>query len=212
VERESVVDTLGKLFSPSLRWTTYCLLVMTLAINSGWYGLILWIPTLFKQVGYSQGSIYSSALLVACSNLPGNLIALLLIDRPEVGRKGLYVGSMLLAAGLALVLGFSEEKGVVVAAAMGYNMVSVGAWNSLEVLMAEVYPTEVRSIASGALHSCGRVGSLVAQLADGALLKQGVPVLLAVNAGLMLMGCAGGCLLPAGLAGATLSDRVGDDD
>ena len=97
---------------------------------------------------------------------------------------------------------------MVVGAAMGYNMVSVGAWNSLECLIAETYPTEVRGVASGTLHSCGRIGSLVAQLVDGFLLKQGVVVLLAVNAGLMLMGCVGGILMPSEKAGVRLSDTV----
>ena len=98
---------LSKLFAPSLRWSTYSLFVMTMAINSGWYGLILWIPSLFKAVGYSEGSIYSSALLVALSNLPGNVLSLYLIDMPGVGRKRLFVGSMLAAGFLALVLGLT---------------------------------------------------------------------------------------------------------
>ena len=75
--------------------------------------------------------------------------------------------------------------------------------------MAESYPTEVRGIASGALHSCGRIGSMLAQLADGFLLSQGAITLLSVNAGIMLLGCIGGWRLPAELAGASLSDRVG---
>ena len=159
-------------------------------------------------MGYSNENVYGDALLVALSNLPGNVAALLLIDQPAVGRKGLYVGSMVAAALCAFVMGWRREQAVVVGAAMGYNMVSVGAWNSLECLIAETYPTEVRSVASGALHSCGRLGSLLAQVADGFLLRQGVLVLLAVNAGIMMVGCVAGVFLPIDKAGARLSDHV----
>jgi len=195
-EGHSSASHVLKLFSPRLRFTTAMLAVMVCSINFGWYGLVLWMPSLFEKVGYSQGSVYSSALLVAFANLPGNVVSILVVDRPEVGRKRLYVGSMLAAAALAVIFGCSSTKVLVVAAAMGYNAVSVGAWNSLECMLAESYPTEVRSVASGVLHSGGRVASLLAQLIDGFMLEQGVFTLLMVNAGTMLVGCIAGMRLP----------------
>lgn len=49
-----------KLFHPNIRWTTILLMVVWFSLSFGWYGLILWIPSLFKKV-------CSCVLLVRCS-------------------------------------------------------------------------------------------------------------------------------------------------
>jgi len=89
---------------------------------------------------------------------------------------------------------------VVVSAAVCYNMVSVGAWNSLECLLTESYPTEIRTLASGVLHSSGRLASFLAQLCDGFLIQNSVFLLLLVNGGVMLAGA---------LSATALEERAG---
>lgn len=194
-----------KLFAPKLIRNTTLLLVMTALLQFGWFGLVTWIPSLFQKVGFNQGSVYSSALLVSAATIPGNIASALLADRPGVGRRRLFCGSMFAAAALALVFAFSHTTWLTVAAAMGFNMVSVGGWNSLECLTAESFPTEVRGVASGLLHSIGRVASALAQLANGFLIARSTFLLLLITAGTMLVGTCAGLLLPKEMANASLA-------
>jgi len=68
------------------------------------------LAPLYPQVGYDQGSVYGSALMVAAANAPGNIVSLFLIDHPSIGRKKLYIGSMVLASLLALCMGVSQTQ------------------------------------------------------------------------------------------------------
>ena len=75
----------GKLFLLGCVWV---------GINFGWYGLQLWLPSLFEQAGVDQ-TLYEDTALTAAANLPGNLVAICLIDR--VGRRALLTGGLILA-------------------------------------------------------------------------------------------------------------------
>jgi MFS family permease len=209
--RGGAASTYALFGSPDLRARMVCMLLGWFGLSFGWYGLVLWMPSLFAAQGLAM-SMYEDALLVALANLPGNVVSAWLIDRPEVGRKGLCVASMAGAAGCAFLLAVScsqgnveveqevmlqeAEEGVIgtiatiatptssdAAAAPSsqsrssavllvllsccFNAFATAAWNAVDVLSVEAFPTNTRTTAMGWCAACGRLGSLGAQYFNG---------------------------------------------
>ena len=103
----------------------------------------------------------------------------------------------------------STPTGAVVAACF-FNAVSVGAWNSLDCLSAESFPTSLRGTALAVLAAVGRLGSTAAQFYNAALVEVSIEILLLTSAAAMLVASALTMMLPLETAGAALSDTVGD--
>lgn len=64
---------LSDFLHPSIRRTSLLLVVCWFTLSFGWYGLILWIPTLFKQQSFELDA-YQDAFLVAGEELPRALL------------------------------------------------------------------------------------------------------------------------------------------
>jgi putative MFS transporter len=78
-----------------------------------------------------------------------------------------------------------------------------GAWNTINCLSTELFPTAVRATALGVLAAAGRLGSIAAQFVNGTL-QDHVAVLLAVTAATMLAGAASALPLPNAPASGAL--------
>jgi hypothetical protein len=140
-----MLGPLFDLFHPSIIRTTVLLTVVWWALNFGWYGLTLWLPTLFTKVGFSV-DIYQDTFLVSASNLPGNILVSLVIDR--VGRKNLLGSTLLVSTGMVVLLAFIQDyKVAVVTLACAFNAISCGCWNTLDCLSTESFPTKQRTTA-----------------------------------------------------------------
>lgn len=189
--------------SPSLRRTSLLLLAAWFALSFGWYGLVLWIPTLFKQADVEM-SVYQDSFLVAAANLPGNIVATALMD--VVGRKALMNYSLVGACLCTVFFAVAKSEALVVTAACLLNAVSVGCWNALDCLSTESFPTRLRTSSMGFLAASGRVGSIVGQFVFGAMVSVSVPALLGTAAGVLALGAVAGFLLPAEPSGKHLAD------
>lgn len=203
----------SKLYTPQLRQTTWPLQMVWFSLSFGSYGLLTWINTLFFQVHLEN--VYFNALLFAMSNLPGNLLSAYLMDR--AGRVTLLIGSVV-AAALSLVAfayvayeraqmdDASSDKGIstgwIVGAACAFQCFTISAWNAIDVMTSELFPTTVRSTGLGVCAASGRVGAMLAQFVNGALVAQPVRLLL-VAAGTLLLGALTPGFLPES------SDRTG---
>lgn len=198
-------QTLRDFFHPALRRTSVLLMVVWFSLSFGWYGLILWIPTLFKEQEFELDA-YQDAFLVAAANLPGNLLASYLMDK--MGRKRLLGYSMLLSTLFGVLFAFSPNAAMTVTTASLLNAVSVGGWNSLDCLSTESFPTSLRTTAMGLLAACGRLGSIVGQFAFGALIHVSVTALLLTAAAMLFVGAVAGLLLPQETSGRQLADSV----
>jgi VNT family MFS transporter (synaptic vesicle glycoprotein 2) len=218
-------DFLGstrKLYTVQLRQTTWPLQMVWFSLSFGSYGLLTWINTLFFQVHLKN--VYFNSLLFALSNLPGNVLSALLMDR--AGRATLLVGSVV-AASLSLVafayVAYARDQfdnntqdntdndkdapqqlstAWIVGAACAFQCFTISAWNAIDVMTSELFPTSVRSTGLGVCAASGRVGAMLAQFVNGALVAEPVLLLLVAAATLML-----GALTPALLPAA--SDKTG---
>jgi MFS family permease len=177
------------------------------SLSFGSYGLLTWINTLFVQVHLKN--VYFNALLFAFSNLPGNLMTAILMDR--VGRSAMLIGSVLAAA--ASLIGFAWCAFVlfptgIVLSACTFQCFTIAAWNTIDCMTSELFPTTVRSTGMGVCAASGRIGAMVAQFVNGALIANPVRLLLVASMTLML-GALTPCLLPnADMMGQPVHDNL----
>lgn len=203
------VRTASLLYLPSLVQTTLNLQLIWFVLSFGSYGLLTWINTLFEEVHLQN--VYTNALLFAFANLPGNVISALLMDRGSGGRARLLTGS-LLAASVSLVLFALAAvqpalgRGTIVGAACIFQACTVAAWNAVDVLSTELFPTQVRATGMGLCAASGRLGAMIAQGVNGFLVGSPARLLLVASLSLLV-----GAVAPKWLADATgqpIQDRV----
>ncbi|GFR50358.1 hypothetical protein Agub_g12568, partial [Astrephomene gubernaculifera] len=199
------------LLRPPLLRYTLPLAAGWVGLCGGWYCTVLWVPRYFEQRGARGQDVYAETFAVALANLPGNLASIWLVDR--LGRRltacvcmaGACVAALMFAAAPA-------HGGWPLAAACVFNGISVGGWNSLDMISAELYPTSLRSSGFGLLNALGRLSSFATTYAAGALMEGAAswaPLLLA--AVLLAAGSAAMLSLPEP-AGKPLQDSFCEED
>uniref|UniRef100_A0ABM0MUI8 Synaptic vesicle glycoprotein 2C-like n=1 Tax=Saccoglossus kowalevskii TaxID=10224 RepID=A0ABM0MUI8_SACKO len=149
-----------KLFQPPYLGVIVNLMAIVFTLSFGYYGLWMWFPELFLRVEQSGGSacsqlppdvtinkqnsemsVYRSSFITAASNIPGNLFAVLTVDR--LGRKVLLSGSLLLSGASVFFIWFLSSKAEVIAMSCIFGGVSVISWAVLNVISPEAYPTNM---------------------------------------------------------------------
>ena len=168
-------------------------------------------------------NVYWNALLFALSNLPGNVLSVTLMDR--TGRTSLLIGSIL-ASALSLVAfayvaaidndnnnGKTLPRGWIVLAACSFQCFGIVAWNTIDVMTSELFPTEVRSTGMGICAATGRIAAMLAQFINGATVQHPT-VLLLIAALTLAVGATTPALLPRGAdkTGQVVADNVGSKE
>ncbi|RKU01107.1 MFS transporter [Burkholderia sp. Nafp2/4-1b] len=153
-------------------------LLMLIAFNFcqaiGYYGFANWVPTLLIGQGITVTKSLLYAFIIAFAMPAGPLLAILYADR--VQRKHLIVGGAL--AVIVCGLAFGQMKAVVPLIVLGVLISLAGQTISVSfhAYQCELFPTEVRSRASGIVYSASRVGAMTSGFVIAALLKDfGVP-------------------------------------
>jgi hypothetical protein len=201
----------GKLYTPALKPTTWPLQMVWFSLSFGSYGLLTWINTLFVQVHLKN--VYFNALLFAASNLPGNLLTAMLMDR--IGRSVMLTSSVLAAAASLVSFAWCAEilyPAGIVLSACSFQCFTIAAWNTIDCMTSELFPTTVRSTGMGVCAASGRIGAMMAQFVNGALIAQPVRLLLVASFTLVL-GALTPCLLPEGgdMTGQPVHDNLGEE-
>ena len=220
-------------FSPGNRRVAALLCTVWFCLSLGWYGLIGWIPTLFKNV-HLELDVYQDSFLVAAAYLPGNIVSALLMER--IGRRGVLASSLLLACMSAIAFPFAKTEATVVLAACTLNAVSTCSceWaggppaalparaqqthaptltpppkgNALDCLSVESFPTSLRTTSLGILAATGRIGSIVGQWVFGSLIDKSIVALLSVAALFLGVGAIAAWLLPAEIKSKSLQETA----
>lgn len=209
-DRAPLGSSLMSLLRPPLLPITLTMAVTWFCLCFGTYGISTWITILFNEIGL--GNPYACTFIYALANLPGNILSIALVNR--LGRRRLMLVGMTVAtvasASFALT---ATQPFLVVLFASVFNAAGVMAWNALDCLSVESFPTNVRTSAMGVLTAVGRVGAVVAQFVNGSLQTR-IPLMLAVTSFAMLIGGASTCFSPleveAGL-GSGASGPNGDE-
>ncbi|XP_069758870.1 synaptic vesicle glycoprotein 2C isoform X2 [Narcine bancroftii] len=155
------VDPIRKIFSQNLASTSVMLSIIFFSISFGFYGLWMWFPELLKRIEDRGGSacannwsipdsvdvenvtcypvrtaVYKEGFILAAANLPGNIFSVLMMD--------LLGGTSLFLSGTSVFFIWevkTKTQSLIVSCL--FSAISVIAWNALDVIGLELYPTHL---------------------------------------------------------------------
>nr|XP_033776513.1 synaptic vesicle glycoprotein 2B isoform X3 [Geotrypetes seraphini] len=126
--------------------------------------------------------IYLVSFLGSLSVLPGNIISALLMDK--VGRLKMIGGSMLISAVCCFFLFFGNSESALIGWQCLFCGTNIAAWNALEVITVELYPTDKRATAFGILNGFCKFAAILGNsiFASFVGITKVIPILLASSA------------------------------
>ncbi|KAG9489120.1 synaptic vesicle glycoprotein 2B [Eleutherodactylus coqui] len=126
--------------------------------------------------------IYLVSFLGSLSVLPGNIISALLMDK--IGRIKMIAGSMLISAVCCFFLFFGNSESAMIGWQCLFCGTSIAAWNALDVITVELYPTNKRATAFGILNGLCKLAAIFGNsiFASFVGITKVVPILLASTA------------------------------
>jgi putative MFS transporter len=149
-----------------------------LANNVQVVGFGTWLPSIFISHGFTLTKSFTFTMIVLAVTPLGQIFGMWLQDK--MPRKW----AMLLLSGLSAMcffgFGLSFEYKypieIIVACDVGYQFFSGGVVPIFYTLCSELFPTKVRSLASGLVIACARVGSIMGPFILGVLLTLGTMI------------------------------------
>ena len=172
--------------------------------NFSFFGLSTWIPVIFQRLNLNN--VYGSSFLFAFGAIPGNITTYFTDGKIRRKKRAIFGASVAFTCILICALLTSNDAAVVVFSLL-FNVFITIAWNALNCLSPESYPSKYRSTLMGMTSAISRLGSVIAQFVNGSLEKQ-VMVLLLVTSGAMLLGT----MLTMVLVEHRADDHQDDDD
>ncbi|MDF2654417.1 MAG: transporter [Bacillota bacterium] len=154
--------SLVELWSKKYIRSTLVLWTIWIGINFGYYGFVLWTPSLLVAQGFNLVKSFEFTLIMSLAQLPGYFSAAYLVER--IGRKSvltIYFAGTALAAWL---FGHADSTSQVLFYGCLLYFFSLGAWGCVYAYTPEVYPTVARASGSGWAAAFGRIGAFVAPL------------------------------------------------
>ncbi|XP_044000593.1 synaptic vesicle glycoprotein 2C-like isoform X1 [Gambusia affinis] len=128
---------------------------------------------------YSAYWVYFVNFLGTLAVLPGNIVSALLMDK--IGRLSMLGGSMVLSGISCFFLWFGTSESMMIFMLCLYNGLSISAWNSLDVVTTELYPTDRRGTGFGFCNAICKLAAVLGNLIFGYLvgITKAIPILLA---------------------------------
>jgi MFS transporter, putative metabolite:H+ symporter len=164
-----------ELLSPEYRLRTICTSVAMLCTNLTGYGLLSWMPTIYRTV-YKlpvQEALAVSLIGFAAVFL-GGIVLSLFIDK--VGRRPSFVvgfsGSALPLAVLYFVAQTASLNTVIALVSVGLFFITFLLTGGY-LYAAEIYPTRIRALGTGLASAWFRIGSILGPTVVGLLLTFG---------------------------------------
>ncbi|XP_073695879.1 synaptic vesicle glycoprotein 2Ca [Garra rufa] len=169
-------------------------LINTDVINSTFYHNKTGCQMTFED-DYSAYWVYFVNFLGTLAVLPGNIVSALLMDK--IGRLSMLGFSMILSGISCFFLWFGTSESMMIGMLCLYNGLSISAWNSLDVVTVELYPTDRRGTGFGFCNALCKLAAVMGNLFFGSLvgITKAIPILLASSV-----------LIGGGLVGLRLPD------
>ncbi|WP_240984430.1 MFS transporter [Acididesulfobacillus acetoxydans] len=159
--------TLMELWSKPLWRRTLVLWILWLGINFGYYGFVLWLPTLMIGKGFVLMKSLEFTLIMTLAQLPGYYSAAYLIEK--IGRKAVLVIYLAGTAVAAYMLGQSTSISSILLYGCLLYFFSLGAWGGVYAYTPEMYPTRARGSGAGWAAAVGRIGAIAAPYVVGVM-------------------------------------------
>ena len=214
-----MLQQLRKLYSSQLLpRTTLPLQLLWLCLSFTTYGITTWINTLFVSIRLEN--IYFNSFLFALASLPGNVVSLVYSDRCD--RKKMLIGSLMGAAcglGVFATTVYADDLGeqpsssqtfLIVLCACAFQAFNTISWNAIDIITAENFPTSIRSAGTGVCTATGRLGGILSQSVNAALIVddtgEGAAWILAVASIALLVGAGTSLILDRDMRMEELKD------
>ncbi|XP_047448693.1 synaptic vesicle glycoprotein 2Ca [Mugil cephalus] len=128
---------------------------------------------------YSAYWVYFINFLGTLAVLPGNIVSALLMDK--IGRLSMLGGSMVLSGISCFFLWFGTSESMMIFMLCLYNGLSISAWNSLDVVTTESFPTVRRGTGFGFCNALCKLAAVLGNLIFGSLvgITKAIPILMA---------------------------------
>jgi MFS transporter, putative metabolite:H+ symporter len=185
--------------------------LMQFAGGAVFFGLAIWLPSLFGKMGLTIVKSFAFSGLIAGAGAVGNLAGGFLLDR--WGRRTTVSAFLAIGGVLMFVWGLATSPVAVLAlGALTSFFASGGAGGPLFAYTSEIYPTRFRGTGTGWAAGWQRIGGILAPPALGALLGMGAATysFFAVLGVVLLVGGIGGYLLGYETKGKSLEQITAD--
>lgn len=150
------------LFSKHYRRATIMIWILWFGVNLGYYGFVLWTPSLLVAQGYDLVKSFGFTLIMCIAQLPGYFTAAYLIEK--IGRKPVLVIFLLGTAASAWMFGQAGSTTMILIAGCLLYFFSLGTWGCIYSYTPEQYPTHIRGAGGGYASAFGRIGAFIAPM------------------------------------------------
>lgn len=151
-----------ELWSKKYIRSTVVIWIIWFGINFGYYGFVLWTPSLLIFKGFALVKSFEFTLIMCLAQIPGYFSAAYLVER--LGRKAVLSIYFAGTAVSAWFFGHASTSGEVLAFGCLLYFFSLGAWGCVYAYTPEIYPTEARGSGTGWASAFGRIGAFIAPL------------------------------------------------
>lgn len=202
------IKSVSYLYVKHLRTQTILVQLIFSLLSFG-SGLGIWINTFFVEL--KIGNVYLLLVLFALANIPGNIVAALLLD--VIGRKQMMFFSLIGASAslfvLSWIISFKEISPLsVIISSCVYHAFLVCIWCSIFVMTSEVYPTSVRNTAMGVCVGSARLSGIATQFVYGALIKNPSLLLQIASTALFAAACVTTAIKTPDMTNKPLNDEI----
>ncbi len=140
--------------------STVVLWTIWFGINLGYYGFVLWTPSLLVDRGFDLVRSFEFTLIMCLAQLPGYFSAAYLVEK--AGRKMILSVYFAGTAVAAWLFGHAGNPSEVLMFGCLLYFFSLGAWGCVYAYTPEFYPTDIRATGSGWAAAFGRIGAFAA--------------------------------------------------
>lgn len=142
--------------------STIVLWIIWFGVNFGYYGFVLWTPSLLISRGFDLVKSFEFTLIMCLAQLPGYFSAAYLVEK--WGRKKVLSVYFLGTALAAWLFGQAGNTSDILLYGSLLYFFSLGAWGCVYAYTPEVYPTEARASGCGWAAAFGRLGAFTAPM------------------------------------------------
>src|SRR5574340_142964 len=168
-EPETQRGSVTALFSRRFRTVTIAVFGTYLLNWIAWYLLLLWMPTALTTLGLSKAAAAMGTVAVNGGFIRFAIPVSLLL--PRMNARNLLLGMFGCGIVISIGLGLAGSNFAVVFLLIGLAGFGIGGQQlALNYLIANAYPTQLRSTATGWGIGIGRTGTIIGSALGGAIL------------------------------------------
>lgn len=128
------------------------------AIALGYYGFLLWVPSVLISRGFIMLKSFEFSLLMTLFQVPGYFSAAYLVEK--MGRRLTFSLYMIISAVSAIAFSYSQDQILLFIWGVSLNFFNLGAWGIIYAYTPELFGDESRATATGTSTSMARIGMI----------------------------------------------------